>query len=116
MLHAHSREDLGNINLRVSSNLHIEPYAGPVGYTVHPAHRGHKYAARSLRLLIPFARELRLDPLWITCDPENLAFRRSCEVAGAKFVEIVDVPESCIIHRSGHKQKCRYRLELARVD
>jgi hypothetical protein len=28
------------------------------------------------------------------------------------FVEIVDVPESCIIYRSGHLKKCRYRVDL----
>jgi tagatose 1,6-diphosphate aldolase len=112
MVNAHSREELGGINLRVGSNSHIELYAGHVGYTVHPAHRGHKYAARSLRLLIPLARELRLDPLWITCDPDNIGSRRSCELAGAKLVEIIDVPETCVIYGSGHKQKCRYRLDL----
>jgi predicted acetyltransferase len=107
MMQAFSREKLGAINLRVGFNSHIELYAGHVGYTVHPAHRGHKYAARSLRLLISLARELRLDPLWITCDPENIASRRSCELAGARFVEIISVPETCMIHRTGHKQKCR---------
>ena len=56
--------------------------------------------------------EFNLDPLWITCDPENIASRRTLELAGAKFVEIVDVPENCIIHRNGHPRKCRYRLSL----
>jgi tagatose 1,6-diphosphate aldolase len=112
MVHIDSREEIGGINLRAESNSHIELYAGHVGYTVHPAHRGQRYATRSLLLLIPLARELGLDPLWITCDPDNVASRRSCELAGAKFVEIVDVPETCVIHRSGHTQKCRYRLDL----
>jgi len=112
MIHARSGEEVGSINLRVASTLHIELYAGHVGYGVHPAQRGHRYAARALRLLIPLAREHGLNSLWITCDPENIASRRSCEIAGAEFVEIVDVPETCIIHRSGHKQKCRYRLDL----
>src|SRR5712664_3108079 len=97
------------INLRVGSSPHIELYAGHVGYGVEPAHRGHRYASRALRLLIPVARELWLDPLWITCDPENIGSRRACEVAGAKVVEIVAVPATCIIHQSGHPKKCRYR-------
>ena len=78
---------------------------------VYPAHRGHRYAARGVRLLIPFARQLGFDVLWITCDPENVGSRRSAELAGAEFVEIVDVPENCMIYQSGHKQKCRYRLD-----
>lgn len=112
MVHAGTGEEVGNINLRIGSSLHIERYAGHIGFGVHPAHRGRRYAARSTRLLIPLARELKLDPLWITCDPENLASRRSCELAGAEFVEVVNVPEDCLIFRNGHPRKCRYRLDL----
>jgi predicted acetyltransferase len=112
MVHVLSHEELGNINLRVGSDPHIERYAGHIGYTVLPAHRGHRYASRSLCLLLPLARDLRLDPLWITCDPNNFASRRTCEIIGASLVEIVDVPENCIIYRSGHIRKCRYRLEV----
>jgi tagatose 1,6-diphosphate aldolase len=110
-----SGEEVGSINLRVSSSAHIELYAGHVGFAVHPAYRGHRYASRALLLLMPFARELRLDPLWVTCDPDNFPSRRSCERAGAKLVEIVDVPEDCIVRQSGHPRKCRYRLDLAGV-
>jgi predicted acetyltransferase len=87
MVEAHSGEELGSINLRVGSNPHIELYAGHTGFTVHSAHRGHRYAARSLRLLIPLAPALGIDPLWITCNPDNIGSRRSCELAGAKFIE-----------------------------
>jgi predicted acetyltransferase len=112
MVHRDSKEDLGRINLRVASTPHIELYAGHIGYGVHPASRGHRYAARATRLLIPLARELHLNPLWITTDPDNIASRRSCELAGAEFVEIVDVPATCIINRDGHPKKCRYRLQV----
>jgi predicted acetyltransferase len=103
---------VGEINLRLRSTAHIELYAGHIGYNIDPAHRGHHYAARAVRLLIPLAREHGINPLWLTCDPDNLASRRSCERAGAQFVDIVDVPATCIIHRSGHAKKCRYRLDL----
>lgn len=101
---------VGRINLRAASNLHIEQYGGHIGCDVEPQHRGHRYAARSVRLLIPLARRLGIDPLWITCDPENVASRRSIEIAGAEFIEIVDVPPDCGIYKSGHPRKCRYRL------
>ena len=105
-------QTVGEINLRLRSTAHIELYAGHIGYNIHPAHRGHHYAARAVRLLIPLAREHGINPLWLTCDPDNLASRHSCERAGAQFVGIVDVPATCIIHRSGHTKKCRYRLDL----
>ncbi|MDE1174997.1 MAG: GNAT family N-acetyltransferase [Edaphobacter sp.] len=103
-------ETLGTIRLRIGSSEHIHRYAGHIGYSVLPEHRGHRMAARSVLLLTPLAAKLEIDPLWITCDPENMASRRSLELAGAEFVEIVEVPSDCIIHQSGHPKKCRYRL------
>src|SRR5579863_10233693 len=48
----------GQINLRVGSTRHIEFYAGHLGYEVYGEFRGHRYAARSLRLLVPGAHRL----------------------------------------------------------
>lgn len=107
-------EEAGSIRLRVGSSRHILCYAGHVGYAVNPPYRGHRYAARSLRLLLPLAAQLGIDPLWITCDPENAASRRTLELAGAEFIEIVEVPPDCIIFQSGHPRKCRYRLSCSR--
>lgn len=112
MVHEGSGEEIGGINLRVGSTPHLELYAGHVGYAVHPEHRGHRYAARGLRLLMPAARQLGIHNLWITCDPENEASRRTAELAGAEFIEVVDVPTNCVIHQAGHKRKCRYRLPI----
>jgi predicted acetyltransferase len=110
MVHANRGEELGGIRLRVGSTAHIERYAGHIGYNVLPHHRGHHYAARSVELLVPLARRLGINPLWITCDPQNHASRRTLELAGACFVEIVDVPMNCLIRQAGHPRKCRYRL------
>lgn len=105
-----THEVLGNIRLSIGSTPHVECYAGHIGYGVFPQHRGHHYAARAVQLLLPLACKLGIDPVWITCDPENLASRRTLELAGAEFIETVDVPADCIIHRKGHPRKCRYRL------
>ena len=113
MVHQETREILGNIRLSVGSTPHLERYAGHIGYGVLPNHRGHRYASRAVRLLLPLAVQINLDPLWITCDPENLASRRTLELAGAELVEIVDVPPDCIIHRKGHPRKCRYKIVLS---
>jgi tagatose 1,6-diphosphate aldolase len=110
MVHAVTRHELGRINLRTGSTRHIELYAGHIGYAVPPEHRGRRYAARSVGLLLPLARRLGLRPVWITCDPDNLASRRTLELAGARFIEEVCVPADCVIAQSGHGKKCRYRL------
>lgn len=112
IIHRDTREVMGNIRLSFGSTPHLERYAGHIGYGVLPHHRGHHYAARSVRLLLPLAMQLKMDVLWITCDPENLASRRTLELAGAEFVEVVDVPADCSIHQRGHPRKCRYRIKL----
>jgi tagatose 1,6-diphosphate aldolase len=110
MVHRGTGDDMGHLNMRVGHTAHVERYAGHIGYSVVERHRGHRYAARAVRLVLPAARRLGLDPVWITCDPENLASRRTLEIAGAEFVETVEVPEDCAIFQSGHPRKCRYRL------
>jgi len=112
MIHAKTGEELGGINLRCSSIPHIEWYAGHIGFFVHEPHRGHRYAARSVRLLLFVAKQMDFDSIWITCDPENIASRLSLELAGAKLVEVVDVPADCVINKAGHPRKCRYRIDL----
>ncbi len=103
---------IGGINLRIGDTEHIRMYTGHIGYGVEPAYRGHRYAARSCRLLVPLARRHGLQALWITCNPDNLSSRRTCELAGAEFVEIVDLPEETDMYQKGERQKCRYRLDI----
>jgi len=104
--------EIGRIDLRIGNTPHIVMYAGHIGYRVLPMYRGHHYAARSCALLLPLARCHGLNPLWITCNPDNYASRRTCELAGATFVEIVDLPEDTDMYQMGERQKCRYRLDL----
>lgn len=104
--------EIGGINLRIGDTERLRLYAGHFGYGVHPEQRGHRYAARACRLLLPLARRHGLKTLWVTCNPENVASRRTCELAGARFVEIVDVPEDTDIYQRGEHQKCRYRVDL----
>jgi len=110
-----TNEVVGSINVRHATSRHIDFYAGHIGYSVDAASRGRRYAARALRLLFPFVISLGLRTLWITCDPDNIASRRTAELAGAEFAGIVDVPDDCIIFKAGHPRKCRYRIDLETV-
>jgi predicted acetyltransferase len=106
-------EYVGNINLRLDNSQAITRYAGHIGYEVHAKHRGHRYAAQAVRLMIPIARENGIDPLWFTCDPENRASRRTLELAGAEYIETVSVLYKNAIFLAGNPRKCRYRLSTA---
>ncbi len=105
-------QEIGRIEFRAADTEHIVVYGGHIGYGVVPEYRGHRYAARSCRLLLPLARTHGLKTLWITCNPDNLASRRTCELAGARLVEVVDLPEDTDMYQRGERQKCRYRLDL----
>ena len=107
-----SGTEVGHIDLRVGDTQRIAAYAGHIGYGVDPAHRGHRYAARACRLLLGLARRHGMQTLWITCNPDNAASRRTCEILGARLVEIVDLPEDSDMFQRGERQKCRYRLDL----
>jgi tagatose 1,6-diphosphate aldolase len=103
---------IGSINLRIGDTEHLVRYAGHIGYGVEPQYRGHRYAARACNLILPLARKHGLNTVWITVTPDNLASRRTCEILGAEFVEIVDLPPGSDMYLKGERQKCRYRLHL----
>jgi tagatose 1,6-diphosphate aldolase len=106
------RKEIGRIQLRVANTERIVMYVGHVGYRVYPKHQGNRYAARSCQLILPLARQHDLNPFWITCNPDNLPSRRTCEIIGAEMIEIVDIPKDMDMYKRGDRQKCRYRLDL----
>ncbi len=102
---------VGKIQLRAETTDRIELYRGHIGYSVEPGHRGQHYAARSVLLLKPLARRHGLHPVWLTCNPHNVASRRSCELAGARLVEIIALAADEEMYQLGDREKCRYRLD-----
>jgi predicted acetyltransferase len=105
-------EYLGRIRLRVGWNEDVIHYAGQVGYAVEPAHRGHHYAERACRLIIPVAKRHGMTSLWITCQPDNAASRRTLERLGAVCVGIIDVPPEYPLDAGTERRKMCFRLEL----
>ncbi|KAA3660124.1 MAG: GNAT family N-acetyltransferase [Chloroflexi bacterium] len=103
---------VGSIQLRIGHTENVEKYGGHIGYEIFPLFRGHRYAARGCKLILLLARQHKMKTVWITCDPDNIASRRTCEIIGAKLIEVIDVPHGHELYRSGSRQKCRYRLDL----
>jgi predicted acetyltransferase len=112
MRHTGHIQSVGNIELRIGHTFRLDQFGGQIGFSVDPGYRGHHYASRSVRMLLPLARRHGLQTIWITCNPENIASRRTCERLGAKFVEIVDLPPDHEMYQRGDRQKARYRLEI----
>jgi predicted acetyltransferase len=104
---------MGRIRLRVGWNDEIIQYAGQVGYAVEPAFRGHHYAERACRQILPLARRHDMEQLWITCQPDNIASRRTLERLGAEYAGILDVPAVYPLEAGMERKKMCFRLSTA---
>ena len=100
----------GAIALRMGQDADVDAYYGHLGYHVFPPHRARHFAERSVRLLLPLARRQGMNPVWITCNPDNMPSRRTCQRLGAELIETVVVPPDHPLARRGEHFKCRYRL------
>ena len=101
----------GIISLRVGYNRNIH-YGGNIGYGVFEEFRGHHYASKACLLLEDLARGHGHKHLIITCDPDNMASRKTCEYLGAVLIEIIELPEWTEMYQMGKKVKCRYRWDI----
>jgi len=104
---------VGEIRLRVGRNKEMLQ-GGNLGYEIAESHRGHHLAERACRLVAEVARHHRLDPLIITCDPANIASRRTCERLGATLLGVFDVPPEHRMYSEGWRQRCRYEWHPGR--
>ena len=111
MRHTQSQQRMGRVTLRIGSIDTIVKYAGQVGYSVDPPFRGHRFAERSVRLILPLAHKHGLSGVWITCSPDNVASRITLERLGAQFVEVIDVPDDYPLPEGAIRKKSRYRIE-----
>ena len=102
----------GSISLRIGHTLNLDRYLGHIGYHVMPSARGHHFSERAARLLLPIARAHGHQHLWITCNPDNIASRRTCERLGAAYVDTVALPRENALYTQGDRVKCRYRMGL----
>lgn len=100
-------QKIGVARLRVG-NLPSLLTAGHIGYEIDEGHRGHHYAARACLLLGRVARAHGLNPVIITCDPSNVASRRTCERIGASLLGTFDVPVDHEMYQKGRRKVCRY--------
>ena len=86
-------EMAGGLSLRIGHTYNLEMFLGHVGYSVYPPARGRRLAERAVRLIMPLARRHDVNPIWVTCKPENVASRKTCARLGGLLVDIVPLPE-----------------------
>ena len=103
---------VGSCDLRVG---HTEGtyYGGNIGYTVYEEYRGHHYAQKACKLLFKLAKRHGMEYLYITCQPQNIPSRKTCEALGGVLVEIAELPEDNDMRvNDGHTCECVYLFNL----
>ena len=101
----------GHCDLRIGHN--DKTYiGGNIGYSVDEPFRGHHYAARACALLFRQARKHQMEHLIITCDPDNRASARTCELAGGTYLETTPIPEDNEMYAEGKRRVMVWRFDL----
>ena len=112
---AKTRDYVGYVSLRLGESPGLY-YLGHIGYRIEAKHRGHGYAARACRLMLPLLQRLHLGSVVITTNVENIASRKTCEHLGCILERIADVPPEQRTLCAGATQKCRYIWRMDGTD
>lgn len=109
----HSKHvNVGRCDLRLGMDQELY-YAGNIGYNVAVTYRGNKYAYKACKLLLKIAKEQYLmDEVLITCNPDNIPSRKTCDYLDGEYLGIVDVPFGHWLRGQGDFQKCIYRYKI----
>ena len=103
---------MGRCDLRIGYSEGLY-YGGHIGYMIDEEYRGRHYAAKACLLLFQLAKAHEMDYLYITCDPDNLPSRKTCEYLKGELLETAKLPEDNDMRVSGgHTEKCIYRFVL----
>lgn len=100
---------MGVCDLRIGHNDNLY-YGGNIGYSIDEEYRGHHYAGKACLLLFELAKMHQLEYVIITCNPDNYASRKTCEYAGGKLLEIVELPEDNDMRQKGETEKCMFKF------
>lgn len=103
---------VGKIVLR-EGNIKQRYYDGHIGYSIDEEYRGHHYAYQACLLIKDIAKEKGFKELVFTCNPDNIASKKTIEKLQATYIETKPVPkEMQSDFKPGDKIKDIYILEL----
>lgn len=101
------RDEIGQISYRNGESFAIY-YFGHIGYHVDPPFQGHGYAFQACELIRDVIAKDGKSSVVITCDPDNIPSRKTCEKLGSCLERIVDVPIRLRERYDISSIKCRY--------
>lgn len=99
--------EIGQISYRNGESRCVY-YYGHIGYHIDPPYRGRHYAYRACRLLTEEIRRSGKQSVVITCDPDNIPSRKTCQKLECLFECVTHVPEELQQKYEISGVKCRY--------
>jgi len=109
------RKEIGQISYRDGESRGVY-YYGHIGYHIETAYRGHHYALRACRLIREEIRLSGKSSAVITCDPDNIPSRKTCERLGCLYEGETRVPEDLVRQFDINAIKCRYIWRIAETE
>lgn len=83
-------EFIGRISVRHMLDERLRIFGGHIGYDVRPSRRRQGHGTRMLRMVLPFAKSMGIDPAMLTCDVDNIGSRRMIESCGGRIEDEFD--------------------------
>ncbi len=103
---------MGTCALRIGYNDGLY-YSGHIGYAINEKYRGHHYAAKACKLLFSLAQKHGMKYLYITCNPDNLASKKTCEYLEGEYLGIAELPEDNDMRvNNGETHKCIFKFNM----
>lgn len=79
---------LGSVAVRHGLTPFLLEVGGHIGYSVRPSARRRGVATEALRLVLPHAAALGIDPALLTCDVDNVASAKVIEANGGVLEDV----------------------------
>jgi predicted acetyltransferase len=79
---------LGSVSVRHALTPFLLEVGGHIGYSVRPGARRRGVATEALRLVLPHAAALGIDPALLTCDVDNIASAKVIEANGGVLEDV----------------------------
>ncbi len=104
---------VGRVEYRFESDYEVKFY-GNVGYVIYPPYRGNNYAYLGTKLMLEkiAIRHPEINQVVITCNPDNIASKKTIEKLDATYLGRIKVDRHHELYRLGEKEKEVYALYL----
>ncbi len=93
---------IGEIGLRIGYTVGLY-YCGNIGYSIKEEYRGHSYAEKACRMIIPVMKMHKMEKVIITNEQNNISSKRVCEKLGAEFIHTVPLPTWTDLYAEGQR-------------